>query len=133
MSDYRKNIISEILESDCYETFLIKGNIIVTVVKPNSEIKIADARKNTELVIKISKGNKYPMLVDARKIKSIDKEARDHFSMRNREGKVNSIAILIGSPISVMVGNFFMGLNKPTVPTKLFSNSEKAIKWCLKQ
>jgi hypothetical protein len=90
---------------------------------------LEDALENTKSVLKVSNGIKYPMMVDTREIRSISKEARDHFSMRNRNGNVNSIAVLIGSPVSVVVGNFFMGLNKPAVPTKLFTTPEKAFKW----
>lgn len=132
MKDIKPKIISEIASTKCFDTFLVEGEFCVTVVKKDSEIGLNDAIENTKSVIQISQGKKYPMLVDTRDIRSISKEARDHFSMRNRNGNVNSIAVLIGSPISVVVGNFFMGLNKPAVPTKLFLNPEKAFAW-LKQ
>lgn len=129
MKDIRSKIKSKIESTRCFDTFIIEGNICVTIVKKDSEINLDDALENTKAVLKVSDGTKYPMLVDTREIRSISKEARDHFSMRNRNGNVNSIAILIGSPISVVVGNFFMGLNKPAVPTKLFTTPEKAFKW----
>ncbi len=37
--------------------------------------------------------------------------------------------LLIGSPVSRVIGNFFMGLNKPIYPTKLFTDPQKAIRW----
>jgi hypothetical protein len=132
MKDLKSKIISEIASTKCFDTFLVEGAICVTVVKKNAEITLEDAYENTKSVLKVSEGKKYPMLVDTREIRSISKEARDHFSMRNRNGNVNSIAVLIGSPISVVVGNFFMGLNKPAVPTKLFLKPEKAFVWLKK-
>ncbi len=129
MKDLRSEILGKIEGTRCFDTFLVKKGICVTIVKKDSEITLEDALENTKSVLKVSNGKKYPMLVDTREIRSISKEARDHFSMRNRNGNVNSIAVLIGSPISVVVGNFFMGLNKPAVPTKLFTTPEKAFKW----
>lgn len=120
---------SKVITTRCFETYLYNDSVCVTVVLPGSEIKVADAIENSKAVIEVSDGNIFPMIVDTRKIKSIEKEARDHFSMRNRKGQVNAIAILISSPISVIVGNFFMGLNKPTVPTKLFKDEGRALKW----
>lgn len=120
---------SRIVTTRCFETYLYNDCICVTIVLPESEIKIADAHENTKAVIEVSDGNIFPMIVDTRKIKSIEKEARDHFSMRNRKGQVSAIAILISSPVSVIIGNFFMGLNKPAVPTKLFKDEERALKW----
>ena len=124
--------ISEVVKTRCFDTFLIDGPICVSVVHLNAEITLDDAMENAEAVKHASEGRVYPMLVDTREIRSIDKDARDFFSMRNRKGGVNAIAILVASPVSVIVGNFFMGLNKPAVPTKLFRDSAKAIKW-LKQ
>lgn len=132
MKDIKAKIISEIATTKCFDTFLVEGEFCVTVVKKGSEIELQDAIENTKSVIQVSQGKSYPMLVDTREIRSISKEARDHFSMRNRKGAVNAIAVLVGSPISVVVGNFFMGLNKPAVPTKLFTTPEKAFKWLKK-
>ena len=75
------------------------------------------------------KTKKYPLLIDSRKIKSITKEARDHFSIQNRETFITAFAVLIDSPLSRIIGNFFMGLNKPTIPAKLFTNENEAIDW----
>lgn len=129
MKDIRPAIKSKIETTRCFDTFLVEGEVCVTIVKSNSEITLEDALENTRAVQKISNGYQYPMLVDTRDIRSISKEARDHFSMRNRNGHVNCIAVLIDSPVSMVVGNFFMGLNKPAVPTKLFTSPDKAFKW----
>ena len=75
---------------------------------------------------------KYPILVNLKEIKSISKEARDHFSMQNRTPGITAIGLLIKSPASRIIGNFFLGLNKSTVPVRLFTNEEKAVLW-LKQ
>ncbi len=45
---------------------------------------------------------------------------------------ITAIAMLINSPGSRIIGNFFLGINKPSVPTKLFNEKNKAIEW-LKQ
>jgi hypothetical protein len=42
-----------------------------------------------------------------------------------------AFAILIDSSVSRVVGNFFLGINKPAVPTKLFTNEKEAVKWLI--
>ena len=101
-------------------------------VKPGAEIQIEDAKKNSVLVNSFVNPKKYPIIIDTTKIKSISKEARDYYSIRDRDSKVNAIAIIRSSIIGNMVANFFIGLNKPTVPTKLFDREDEAVKWCLK-
>ncbi len=110
-------------------TTWVEGRVCYTEVKNKSDIEIRDARENTEIVRKLSTTENIPILVDLRKIKSISKEARDHFSMRDRMPGVNAIAMLINSPVSKIIGNFFLGLNKPSVPTQLFTSKQKALLW----
>ncbi len=115
-------------ESRVFTTWL-ENDICYTKVKQGSIISIDDAVENTKMVAKISGEILYPLLVDLRKIKSITKEARDHFSMRDRKPGVAAIAMVIKSPVSSIIGNFFLGLNKPSVPTHLFVSEIKAIEW----
>jgi hypothetical protein len=106
---------------------------IRTVVKPGSVIELKDAQENTEAVIRISGGSNFPILVNLTEIKYISKEARDHFSMRGRKPNVICIAMVVNKPVSMIVGNFFLGLNKPTVPTKLFVSEKSAEKWIMEE
>jgi len=112
-----------------FTTTLDKRGFILSKVHPGSEIGLNEAKGNTQAVIDISGGANYPIFVDIREIKSISKEARDHFSMRGRKPHVTAIAMLVKSPVSRIIGNFFLGLNRPTVPTRLFNQEKEAILW----
>jgi len=120
------------LKTSAYTTWMGDDGIARTIVKGNMEIGIKEALENTKAVSSLAEGNKFPLLVDSRNIQYITKEARDHFSMRNRESVVNAMAILIQSPLSRIIGNFFMGLNKPRVPARLFTEEEEALLWLKK-
>jgi hypothetical protein len=118
-----------IIETTAYHTWMGEDGIARTKVKPFSNISIKEAKENSEAVNSLSAGNDYPLLIDARNIKSMTKEARDFFSMNNRSSYVIAFAIIIDSPLSKIIGNFFMGLNKPRVPTKLFTDEKDALLW----
>ena len=114
-----------------YWTWMGDDGIVRTKVKPMAEVTLKEALENSKAVnsfIQQTK-KKYPLLIDSRNIKSITKEARDHFAVRNRETSINCFAVLIDSPLSRIIGNFFMGLNKPSVPAKLFTNEKDALEW----
>jgi hypothetical protein len=100
-----------------------------SIVEHGAEITLPDAEENTRLVASITQGNKPPILVDIRDILSITKEARDHFSMKNREPGVIAIALLIKSPVSRVIGNFYLGISRPRVPTRLFTSEAQAVNW----
>ena len=121
-----------IQQASAFDTTINKEGIVITRVRKNANIGIKEANENSIAVLRLNKGKKCPLLVDTRKIRSITKEARDHFAMKNRSGNVNSIAILVDSPLSRVIGNFFMGLNRPKVATKLFTDEEEAMAWLRK-
>ena len=116
----------------CYWTWMGADGIVRTKVKPQAEVTLKESLENSLVVNDLHTNKKFPLLIDSRLIKSISKEARDHFSIKNRSTNINSFAVIIESPLSRIIGNFFMGLNKPTVPAKLFNNEQDAITW-LKQ
>ncbi len=125
-------VTNKVVDLRAFKTWLGADGICYTVVKPNSVIELQDAHANTLAVKEVSSGSTFPILVNLKEINYISKEARNHFSMQNRSAGVTAIAMLIKSPGSRIIGNFFLGLNKPTVPTKLFTDKNKAIAW-LKQ
>ena len=116
----------------CYWTWMGVDGIVRTKVKPLAEVTIKESLENSHAVNSYKTPKKYPLLIDARNIKSISKEARDNFSIKNRDTNINSFAVIIESPLSKIIGNFFMDLNKPSVPARLFNSEEDAVVW-LKQ
>lgn len=100
-----------------------------TVAKANAEVDLKAAQQNTRMVETFYQNKQYPILIDSNKVKYITREARSHFSTKNRQSVINSMAIIVKSPISRVIGNFFMGLNKPNIPAKLFENESSAVAW----
>jgi hypothetical protein len=114
-----------------FETTLDPRGFIISRVAPLAEINLEHAKENTKKVRDLSGDVVYPILVDMRKIRSISKEARDHFAMRDRKPGVIAIAMLVSSPLSRIIGNFFLGLNQPRVPTRMFTDRDQAEQWIL--
>ena len=69
------------------------------------------------------------VLIDMTAVTEISKEARDYFANERTASIQRATALLIGSPVSRVIGNFFMGLNKPISPTRIFTDPKEAIKW----
>jgi hypothetical protein len=118
-----------VTEIKAYYTWMGNDGIARTKVKPYTDVTLEEAKENSIAVNALSAGESFPLLIDSRQIRSITKEARDFFSMNNRESCVSAFAIIIDSPLSRIIGNFFMGLNKPRVPARLFTTETEALKW----
>ncbi len=106
------------------------ARIVKKKVVDNSEIELTDCIENYEATKKITQGDKFLSLVDGRDIQtSVSKEARAYTANVKRDGKHIAEALLVNSTAQKLVGNFYINVNKPQIPTKIFSSEEKALEW----
>lgn len=109
--------------------FIIKKNgIMECYTHPTGEVDIEQARYSSEERIKFSRGESYPCFFDITSVKEFTVEARNYLA---NEGNhlVSASAILTSSPVSKMIGNFFIAVNKPKNPTRIFTSKENALEW----
>ena len=114
------------------KVWLGDDGIVRSIMHPGAEDCLETAKENVSAGIKVSGGIKRPLLLDMSKIKSMDKDARDYYARCDkREGSEKAVALAVKSPVSRMIGNFFLGLNKSTIPTRLFTDDKKALEWLI--
>lgn len=116
-------------ELTCFYTWKGEDGIVRTKIKSGSEVSVNEAKENSDAVNSLYTGQKFPLMIDSRGIKSMTRDARNQFSTKGRETHTKAFAIIIDSSLSRVIGNFFMGINKPAVPTRLFENEIEAEKW----
>ena len=109
---------SEIIETHCCTMWLDEDGITHQVFHNGAEISLADVQELLHERKRLLNGSKGPIFSDIRSIKSVSKEARD--SSTDDEGIqiTTAFAILIGNPVSRMIGNFTLRINRPPYPTK---------------
>lgn len=117
------------IETRTLKISLLDNEFVYTETKPNAKENLDDAKENIDGILKIMEGRKLPMISDINNLKSQSKEARDHYS---NSPICSAVALVTDSTISRIIGNFFLGLNKSTAPTKLFKSKEDAIGWVRK-
>ena len=69
------------------------------------------------------------VLIDIRAIKSISRDAREYYANERTASIQRATALVIKSPLSRVIANFFMGLNRPLTPTRMFTDVDEAIEW----
>jgi len=62
----------------------------------------------------------------------MSKEARTYLASDIIKQTFKASAILVHNPVMRLLGNIYMTVGKPVIPTKIFKDKEKAIEW-LKQ
>jgi hypothetical protein len=75
----------------------------------------------------LTNGERPPLLADIRKVKSLTREARKYLD--NVTDSFSALALLAGSPATQLMVNFFIGMSRPKVPTRMFTDEEKALIW----
>lgn len=108
------------------KVWLREDGIVQIVTLPGADYMLADAKQGIASVVQVSKGKRCPLLVDMRNIKSMDRTARQELAAYTG---VTSVAVLVDSPVSRIIGNFFTAFNKSAVPLRLFSSEAEATEW----
>lgn len=103
--------------------------IVRVKVKPHVKIDLQDAQGCIRMVSEVCGGKQTPALVDMTELVAMDREARIFFAGEETARVETAAALLIKSPVSRAIGNFFMGLNKPILPTRLFTAEAEALAW----
>lgn len=103
--------------------------IVRAKVKPHVTITLEDGKACVHMMSQVCGGKQTPALIDMTGLVAIERDARLYFAGEETARVESAAALLINSPVARAIGNFFMGLNKPIVPTRLFTSEEEALAW----
>ena len=109
--------------------FWLKNEIVHIYNKPTIHLKLEVALLNIEMSRRTAAGVSRPLLIDMTEIKSIERAAREAFAAAGTPQYVTAVALITRSGLSRVLGNFFIGFNRATVPTRLFSDCSSARTW----
>lgn len=110
-------------------TLVFDGSLVRVTYCAEAVVTQADARHHMEVMRELTQGRRVKVLVDARNIRSQDREARAIYASEESRLYTSSCALLVGSPVSRVLGSFFLGFNKPLYPTKMFTSDTEALEW----
>jgi hypothetical protein len=111
-----------------YVTLSLENGIIYCRYTPDLHLNLEVAKACVEARIFFSKGKGYPLLIDMKGIKSTTGAARKYLATMGAT-LVTAGALLTGSVLNKTLGNLFLKIDMPPVPTKMFTNEEKAKLW----
>ncbi len=74
-------------------------------------------------------GRRSPLLVDMRDTGPQDRRTRAEWT--SRSGLQSAVALIVGTPLSRMLGNLLLNVNKPKFPVRLFDKEASAVAWLL--
>lgn len=116
-------------ETEKIKFSLRPDNIVSIECKPNSTMTIEDGKLSTKVVGDIVNGHPLPLLCDLTNVVKMSQDCRNHFAGPEHARVFSKCALIVTSPLSKIIGNFFLGANKPLKPTRLFTNVDDGLKW----
>ena len=90
---------------------------------------LAMAEESIRTRMEMTRGQTLPILSDSRRVKDFTKDARQYLAKDENTMYISAGAIIISSQLQKILGNFFLLINRPNVPSKLFTNKEEALMW----
>lgn len=121
--------VGEVIETSVCTVWMGSDGIVRNVFHLKVEVTLPDAIETNKANLEVGGGNKIVCLIDARNVKSSNREAREFGARPETVDQRTAAAILIGSPVSRAIGTLFMKLSRPPYPSRLFTSETEAVDW----
>ena len=127
---YPSNSVVEIIEFSHTKISLCKDGIMQLDIAKDVVYTVKDLREIGEAIQKMGNGARFPLLQIAGPYASIEVEGRK-FVAKDQTKYATASAIVNTSFAQNLIAKFYIKINRPLVPTRIFSNREDAEKWLL--
>ncbi|WP_045463323.1 DUF7793 family protein [Sporocytophaga myxococcoides] len=104
-------------------------NGIIFINHLTENLSLEAAKEIVKQRLKLCYGEKFPLVLDLRKLKSIDKASREYLSRPECIEKLCAGAFIVESLFQEITGTLYLNLHKPPIPAKLFRKEKEAIEW----
>ena len=106
------------------------SGLVVTRIIDGAAQSLADARENMAAAIELCDGVRRPLLVDISRCRPLEPEVRHFYSGEILVESFLALALLIEvSPLGRMMGNVYLRIARPGIPTRLFTEQQSAVAW----
>lgn len=100
-------------------------------MRDGAEFQLADATEAVAMTWVVAGEQPRAVLVDMRGVRSQSREAREYFASDEVARRTRAVALLVDSPLSRMIGNFFLRFGDHRIPTRVFTVERDAEAWLL--
>jgi len=73
------------------------------------------------------------LLADIRTLRGVSLGVRTQMSSERAGRYLSRVALVADSPLTRTIGNFFMRLNRPPFPVRIFDGGDEALRWLATQ
>lgn len=123
------NKIEEIITRTAKISYNKNERILYVELFAGNELHLADSIDNYEATLKLTNNEAHCCFTKALGNMDISSDARKHASSAEIQIGLIANAVLVNSMATRIAGNFYIRFNKPSSPTRIFTNAEDAMSW----
>jgi hypothetical protein len=117
------------------ETALVElgaDGVLSVRVRTAAAQSVANAKENLSAALEMAAGHRRPLLVDISEALPLDAEVRHYYSGQVLVDGFTALAMVVhASPLGRMMGNVYLRVARPGIPTRLFTEADMARAWLM--
>ncbi|MCD6018892.1 MAG: hypothetical protein K0S53_2013 [Bacteroidetes bacterium] len=117
------------LDFKAFNIALKSNGIVYVLFKDDCLINIELQNKLLHFYRDVTGGKLMPFIFLAAENVSITKEAKENAIFIEDQSMVGASAVVVNNFAYKLIANFYLKINKPRRPYKVFSNEQDAVKW----
>lgn len=106
----------------------LKDEIIHCTFKKKSIVTLKEAQAMVSSRLEFQKGKSHKAIQFISDYQVVTKEAKQFLAKEGFKG-IEKVALIIDTKLKVILGNMWIQINKPIGPTRLFTDTDEAMKW----
>lgn len=119
-------------QTETATVWLSGDGLVIVRIRDDARQSLEDAKGNLALALSETAGRRRPLLVDIRTAQPLDADARHHYSGQILVDSFSAIALLVdASPFGRTMGNVYLRVARPGIPTRLFTDEARAVEWLI--
>lgn len=113
--------------------FTVAPNVVVAVPRSGYRQTEESARRSLVLLDEIAQaaGHRQSVIVLVDRVQGQDAGSRRVWSSDESTRVRSSLALVCTSALARAIGSFFIGLNRPVTPTRMFASFHAALEWSM--
>lgn len=116
-------------ETDVFLMTIHDDLLIEFMVKKNMTLQEKDVWESRDLSVNHMPNNKFYVLMETEENFDVSGDARRAGASQEYSKHVAALALYSNKLYETIIGNLFLKINKPIVPTKFFDDRNKALEW----
>lgn len=111
------------------DVFWLTGQVLGIFIKGPCTIDTADTDEIFKAFDHLGVVAPTDLLADIRTLRGVSFGVRSHMSSERAGRYLSRVALVADSPLTRTIGNFFMRLNRPPFPVRIFDREAEALRW----